>query len=377
MKSTDKIRILHLTTDCRISGAEKLLLGVADKYDSSRFHLEFCTLTKEGELHREIEKRELNALSLSISRPRQFITGFFRLVKLLKSRKVDLLHTHLFHASVIGQVAARLAGTPRTVMTRHYLNYIDLFRGPIDKMLDNLSLRLSHKIIAVSENVRQTLVKHNLVNPNKIIVVHNGIDTSEIKEMPNEIIQKNRQELGLAGYFVIGQIGNLHPCKGHRYLLQAIAKLNAEGSKIKLLIVGEGPLKKELVDLSKQLAVEENVLFLSYRKDVYDLMALMDVIVQPSIDEGFGISVIEAMAMQKPVVGTTVGGIPEIIEHNLNGILVPPADSESLQKAIAGLIEDAQLRKRLGEMGKKTVEQKFTIAAMAKKYEQLYANDCK
>ncbi|OGW84162.1 MAG: hypothetical protein A2987_00410 [Omnitrophica bacterium RIFCSPLOWO2_01_FULL_45_10] len=362
-------RILHLTTGSKIAGAEKLLIGISKKHDKSRFELIFCTLKKRGDLHDEIEKLGQKCYSLEYSNIFCLPMAILKLVHLIKRNKIDILHTHLFHASVLGQFVARFNNKVITVMTRHYSNVLYLYGTKSQRFLDRCSSSWARHVIAISAGVRKALVDLEGVRPGKITVIHNGVEMPD--DYPDKVnASRIRNEFFIKeGEKVVGAIGSLHPRKGHRYLIEAISKNN---SNIKLMIVGEGALKTELKRLSEELGIKDRVIFTGYRRDIDDLISSMDIVVHPSIEEGFGLAILEAMALGKIVVATDVGGIPEIINNGETGILVPCANADILAKTLSFLIERPDLSKTISEKGKKSVEKHFSIVKMVGEYENLY-----
>lgn len=368
------IRILHLTTDSKIAGAEKLLIGISREYDKSKFELVFCTLKKRGDLHDEIEKLCQKCYSLEYGNIFCLPMTILKLAQIIKLNKIDILHTHLSHASIVGQLVSRFNNRIISVMTRHYSNVLYLYGTPLQRFLDRCSSSWARHIIAISAGVRKILIDLEGVRPEKITVIHNGI------EMPNYPSDKEnalriRNEFSIKeDEKVIGAVGSLHPRKGHRYLIKAMKLAFKNRDNIKLMIVGEGALKTELKRLSEELGIEDRVIFTGYREDINDLISSMDIVVQPSIEEGFGITMLEAMALGKIVVATDVGGIPEIINNGETGILVPCANADTLAKTLSFLIERPDLSKTISEKGKKSVEKDFSIVKMVREYENLYRN---
>lgn len=164
----------------------------------------------------------------------------------------------------------------------------------------------------------------------------------------------------------------MHPVKGHSILFYAFEQLVRDFPFLKLLIVGTGPEKKRLEEQARELGIAGNVIFAGFRKDIPEVLTAVDIVVQPSLSEGFGLSIIEAMAMEKPVVASAVGGVPEIIKNRVNGLLVPPGDPIALSEAITSVLELPGLARELARSGRETVEKKFTAEAMARKTAEVY-----
>jgi glycosyltransferase involved in cell wall biosynthesis len=161
--------------------------------------------------------------------------------------------------------------------------------------------------------------------------------------------------------------------KGHVFLLRAIRQLRESGVKdLTCLIIGEGRLEAELKDYAKAAGIEQNVRFLGYRRDIPDLLGLMDMVVMPSLRESFGIVALEAMAMKVPVVASRIGGLEEVVEHEKTGLLVPPGDAAALAEAIRGLADNPEKRRNMGKAGRQRVEQSFGLDSTVQRVEDLY-----
>lgn len=368
-----KIKVLHLTTDSRIAGAEKLLLGIADNYRRDKYQLYFCTIKGEGDFHRELNQRHQKTLSLNCHNIYQAFRGIWRLVNILRQERMDILHTHLYHAAILGGIAARISRVPTLIMTRHYSDLIYLYGSYLERLLDRLASRITHHIIAISRGVKRVLVNLDHINPDKITVIYNGIDISDWQPGSEHNTRDLKRELGIDDSAkIVGAVSTLHPRKGHRYLIEAAKDVCSRKPNVRFLIVGDGQLKGQLQQLAFRLNLGRHVIFTGYRKDISKLISIMDILVQPSVEEGFGITLLEAMAAGKPVIGTEVGGIPEIIKGGVNGLLVPPRDPSSLSRAIQKLLNNPEQAKYMGQRGRQMLEKHFTISKMVKKYEELY-----
>lgn len=360
-----RIKILQLTTDSKIAGTEKLLLSLADKYDKGKFEMVFCTFAREGCFHEEMKRMHHQALSLTDQNLSGYLFILSKLISLLRKNKFDIIHTHLFHASLLGQIVARIPPGSRTILTRHYSDFMWVYGGVVKRNLDRLSAILADRIIAVSNAVRDTLINTEHIDPNKIVRVYNGIDLESIGKVKKDNFFCNK-------HIRLGCIGTLHPCKGHKFLLEAVAQLRDEFKNIELIIVGDGILRNYLERICAQLGIGDIVSFLGFQSNVFDSLGNMDIVIQPSVKEGFGITLLEAMAMERPVVASSVDGIPEIVVNNETGILVPPQDSDAIAKAIRYLIKNPNIAVAMGKRGRKRVEDHFTIDKMISEYSSLY-----
>lgn len=227
------------------------------------------------------------------------------------------------------------------------------------------------KVIAVSNAVKESLLRSG-VSDDKIIVFHNCVALNRFDPLKIDASEV-RRELGIGeNDFVVGTSGKLHRDKGVYDLLYGVNSLVEKYPSIKLLFVGSGPERHDLERESQKLSIHNNVIFAGVRTDVERMYAAMDLSVLPSkCVEGFGMALIEAMAMKKPVIGSSIGGITEIVTNNVNGILIPPGDVAALTEAIAGYIENKELFRNIVLEGRKTVELKFSAKIYGDRFQEL------
>jgi len=367
-----KIKILHLTMDSKIAGTEKMLLELAEKSNPRTFDMHFCTLAPTGKLHEELGHKGFRAHSLNFRGMQNIFVVYLRLLKLLKKERFDVVHTHLFLSSVIGLTAARVAGIKFCVITRHYSDYMYLFGNILKIKLDRLCLRIADKVIAVSDAVAKVIHDRDKINISKIVVIHNGIDLDVFLRSDNDSTAV-KKELGINNdSFVIGAVGSLHPRKGHSLLINAIPLVIEHNPKAKFVLIGDGPLWEGLKKQIKEMNLDSYVILCGYRSDINRLIAAFDIFIQPSIEEGFGISILEAMASKKAVIASNIGGIPEIVQDNKTGIFIPPANHEKIAEAILWAMRNPQVIKKMGESGYLRVKNTFSINKMIEEYEKVY-----
>ena len=280
------------------------------------------------------------------------------------SRGIDLLHPHDNLSKILGGVAAATAGIPAVAHCHDLLG-----QGFIDRMLLQAQRLLLDRVIAVSGSVRDRFVQSG-TDPDKIRMVENGIDVDRF--------DPGRSTLSRVGLFipaahrVIGVIGMFDPVKGHIFLLKALRQLQTGGAKnITCLVVGDGRLEGELKAYTNAAGINGLVRFLGYRRDIPDLLAIMDMVVMPSLRESFGIVALEAMAMKIPVIASRIG-VEEIVEHEKTGLLVPPGDTGELTGAIRMLADNPVMCSNMGKEARRRVEEKFGIETTVSKTEGVY-----
>lgn len=289
-----------------------------------------------------------------------------RLARHLRRERYDIVHMHLVHSSLAGLAASRLARSPVTVVTRHYAEEGYAGKGKLLRTMDALAARASTQVVAVSEAVRDHLLSTG-VPAQRITVIYNGIDLRGIDASASVEERSTPDEIHF------GAVGSLTVRKGHRSLLRAFAMV-PRSLRARLTIIGEGPQREPLRSLIEELGIDDRVKLAGYREDVWALLRKLDVYVQPSLHESFGIAILEALASRLPVIATRTGGIPEIIADGSSGILVPPDDAQALAAAMVRIAEDPALRKKLAAGGRARVESEFNIDQTAREYEALYRN---
>ncbi len=307
---------------------------------------------------------------------RRNIPAIKKLRELILREKPGIVHSHQYYANKRGLIAAKLSRVPIIITTLHQdINFDDYGNHKMNFPLwtyNKLLAHIPHKIITVSEATRTHTLAQLKVCPEKVVTVHNGIDLNKIRAIQDEYKQAIIKEFKLVpdGKY-IGIVARLDMQKGHEYLFKAIPLL-PDGLNVKTLVVGDGYAKDRLKKLTLDLGISESVIFTGLRHDVPAIIACMDVVVLPSLNEAFGRVILEAMALSKPVVTTNVGGSREIIEQHRTGILVPSKNPEALASAIAGLLANNELARHMGIEGQKRVYQYFDSTTFVKKTATVY-----
>lgn len=354
--NNQKIKIIYIITDFNLGGAQRLLLDLIKHLDLKRYDVRVVTVVRGGPLEQEF--RELKVPIKIFNKKTKLGLGvLWKIYQYLKKEKPQIVHTHLFAGDSWGRVAAIFARVPIIVSTEHNIN---LDEGPIKRFVKRVLSYWTNKIIAVSEAVRNYSIQVDKINPKKIEVIYNGICFDKFAPKP--------KKFGRMPSF--GVVGRLEIQKGHTYLLRALNLI--KDRQWKLWIIGEGSLRKKLENQVKELGLEERVSFLGSRHDVPELLSKIDIFVLPSLWEGLGIAVLEAAAMEKPIIASRVGGIPEIIEDKKTGLLVEPRDVKGLAEAIRSMITHEDEAREMGKRAREAVVKKFSVEKMAEAYEELY-----
>jgi glycosyltransferase involved in cell wall biosynthesis len=227
------------------------------------------------------------------------------------------------------------------------------------------------RIIALTSGEKEDYLNLSLGQPHKLMIVHSGVDIDRYMRHKVDVIEK-KQTLALQpNAFIIGFVGWLLPIKGPMYLLKALPKVWVEHPDVTLVFIGKGDLDVDLRAAALELKADDRVKFLGWRDDIEDIMQIFDLLVLPSLNEGMGRVVVEAMAAGKPVVASNVGGIPDLVKHGQSGFLVPPADEDALVEAIVHFVNNPEQAKKMGVMGRLN-SHRFSLAAMIEKLDAIY-----
>ena len=362
-----KKEVLHIVEDLNIGGLERVIESIVIGLNKNKYNVQVWCLAKGGEIAEELIGRGINLKILGM-KSYYNPTKIVKLSNHLRKSKIDIIHTHGYFASTFARMAAILARTP-VILTHIHTAYYGFRKRNI--LIERFLSIFTDKIICVSNSTREFVEKIEGIDVNKTCLIYNGTESSNIHTPSTSV---DRTSLALSPEdFVIITVASLMENKGHHHLLDAINILSKKYRSIWLLIVGDGPLRSRLEEYAKSLKISSRIVFTGLRKDVHSLLYLSDLFILCPIErEGLGVSIIEAMSMGIPVIGTSIGGIPELIENQVNGLLVPPCNSYELAVAIEKLFVDKDQRIKMAEKAKRKYEQNFTALKMVKHVELLY-----
>lgn len=377
------IRVLHLR-NCRgittLTGPETYLLDLLAGIDPQRFDVTLgCVVNPARPAHVFLDAlAERRIVCRRIDLPSRFSVGDLRWVRALqRAGPLDVLHTHDSRSDFIGWLAGAGTGVPRVCFAHGWLNWARAFsKERLYAALEFFAVTRAHHIIVASESMRRELLGHGLP-AGRISLIPYGIDTHRFHVAPPD--PAFRAELGIPlDALLIGTVGRLHPWKGHRYLLEAAPDIVRRHRRAHFLFVGDAAFseqsefRRELRDLARSLGVESRVTWAGTRSDMPRVMQALDLFVFPSLREPFGIVLIEAQACGKPVIGTRVGGIPEALRDGETGVLVEPADSAGLARAMLEMLDHPERLQSMGAAGRRFVESTYSVEAMVARTERLY-----
>lgn len=362
-----KIKILQLVEALNSGGMERVIATLACGLDKGKYDVEVWCLAQGGDIAQELLDREVTLKILNISNYHNPFS-MLKLILRLKKARPDILHMHGYFASTAGRITGKLAGVS-ILITHVHSTYWWYKKRHI--VMERLLSHITHKIICCSKAVEEFVQQKEAIKPSKTVVIYNGIDENRFNQPKDTSAIRQALTIKLSDQ-VVGIVASLTPQKGHTYFLEAACKILDVLPHAKFLIVGDGILRKELEQKAYDLNIAVNVIFTGERKDIPDLLSIMDVIILSShIREGMPISLLEAMAAARPVVATNIGGIPEVIVDGQTGLLVEPQNSQSLASATINLLKDRDYALALGENGKQRFSQ-FDSKTMIDKIEELY-----
>lgn len=314
-----------------------------------------------------IEVKIIN-ISRKVFSPLSDLTAFFKLFLHFKKQRFHIVHTHTPKPALLGQMAAKLAGIPIIINTWHgfYFNeHSPLLRRKLFILVEKTAALFSDLIFSQNAKDIETAVKEKIAKPSKMRFLGNGINLERfnLKRFSEEFLNKKKQELGLPFHFkIIGMVGRLVKEKGYLELFEAFSKVLNRFPKTLLLVLGpKDPEKRDSLDpeIVKDYGIEKNVVFLGERRDIDEIYPLMDIFVLPSWREGFPKSVLEACAMQRPIVVTDIKGCRQAVDKGETGILVPLRNPEKLSGAIIWLFAHPQMAGQMAKRAKEKAERDF------------------
>lgn len=377
-------RVLHLINSFDIGGTERQAVELLKGLDRERFDVRLAVLRNTGPFYSEIE-------ALFPDVPEFPLTSFYnanalkqlaRLRRLMLCEKIDILHAHDFYSGLLGCVAARLAGVRVIACQRH----LKLSDRKVHELGTRVIHWLAHRVLVNSEAIRERIIEQGSARPEKIVVVRNGVlgahagrvhesaaHTSRAEEMWGiASMQAGRLRSQGARAQVVGMVARMQPVKGHKFFIDAAARVAQSQPDVRFVLVGDGPLRPEIEAQVARLGLADRVHLLGDRTDAAKLIPEFDLLVLASLHEGLPNAVMEAMAAGVPVVATAVGGTKELIVDGETGYLVPPADAIALAERIACALANEETSRRVAASGFEFVKDRLSIGRMVASVENLY-----
>jgi len=376
-----RIRVLHVITRMVVGGAQENTLLTATRLDAARYDVTLAsgpTTGPEGTLEPRIpgDLRFVRVPELVRDpHPIKDPVALARLYGLMRTGRFDIVHTHTTKAGLLGRIAAACARVPVVVHTPHghaFHNYLGARGSTALQAVERLLAVRTARVICLTEAERDDHLKLRIGPPDKFCVVHSGVDLERFRAAGGSP-ERTRRALGLPPNApLVGCVARLVPVKGVHHLLDAVPAVRAAVPGAMVVFVGDGPLRAGLEATAAARHLDGGVRFLGLRDDVAELLPLFDVVVLPSLNEGMGRAAVEALAAGRPVVGSRISGIQNVVTDGETGLLVPPADPAALADAIVRCLRDPELRRKFGERARQSVSG-YGIDAMVEQIDRLYA----
>lgn len=377
-------RVLHVITRLTLGGSAQSTLDALVALGRAGFD---CTLAvgfdaSEGRLleaarARGCRLRDVPSLSREVS-PLRDLRALGSLWRVMARERPALVHTHTSKAGIVGRLAARLARVPAVIHQPHGHIFYGYYGGTVTAafvLLERLAARLCDRIVVLTERGREEHLARGIGRPAQFVVIPSGVDLAAFRaEAPS--YEAARARLGVdAGSRLLVGLGRLEPVKGFHSLVRALPLVLAAVPATRLLLAGEGSLRPALEAEARALGVADRVRIAGAAIAPAAVVAAADLVVVPSLNEGMGRVVVEAMALGRAVVATRVGGIPAVVVDGESGRLVPPDDPRALAAAVSELLQDPGLRARMGEAGRRRAGE-FSLAVMESRLVALYRDLC-
>jgi len=358
-----RVKILYLVNSSEIGGTEKSLLLLIDNIDKTKFEISAVCLRGAGIFTKELKIRNIPVFIFNIKKKPLTIFNVYITVKRIKP---DIIQSFLFVSNIIGRILGKLAGVKVIISSQRS---VDKWRKWYHWKIDRLTSKFTTLIISNSFSGKKVLIEKGRINPQKIIVIPNGVKSNQKREL------SLKREMGFdVKETVIGTVGNLREVKDHKTFIKVASEISKKFQNIKFLIAGKGPLERELKKFVELYKLKKKVVFIGFIKEIEKIYSAIDIFVLTSFWEGCPLSILEAMSFGIPVVSFSIGDVPYIIENGEDGFFVKDRDFSELIEKIKLLLKNETFREKIGKNAKEKIMREFTVKKMVKKYTDVYLN---
>ncbi|MFZ5516351.1 MAG: glycosyltransferase family 4 protein [Candidatus Zhuqueibacterota bacterium] len=361
-----KIRILHIQVLPILSGVQKAMYDILIRLDRSKYDITVLCQS-EGELTEALKRQQirciiLNELKREINPYFDFV-ACLKLYRILRNEKIDIIHTHSSKPGFVGRLAAKAAGIKcivHTVQGFAFHEQSSKLSVLLFGMMERIAGLASDRVIIVNDKDRFVADQMRLVPSKKITTIYNGIDVESLNSKVRNVSLDELIGIKKNGALV-GMVARLWKQKSPQDFIRSIPIVVREIPSARFLVIGDGPLQPELAELSRELGVQDNVSFLGWRTDVQDIVKQLDVMVLTSLWEGLPLTLLEGMALSKPIVATNIKGNNELVVHEITGFLASPRDYQKIGEYTLTLLKNKPLARSMGERAFIRVKEKFDI----------------
>jgi glycosyltransferase involved in cell wall biosynthesis len=370
-----KLKILFVIDALEFGGGERVFTQIINGFPAERFEIHLAA-GHHTALKHAITGLPVKFYSLNFSN-RYNPAAILRLISIMKEHQINIVHGQGARAEFFARLAARLYGR---------CQYISTIAMPVEsfdvnpakkiiyRLMDRCSEQFVDKFIVVSSKLQQIMVESHGIMPNKVTKIYNGIETDYFMPIALEEQRAHIRETFALNERVslIGCLGRLVWQKGFEYFIRSIPALLQNIQDVKFILVGDGPLRGRLEALSKSLGIEDRLIFTGHRNDIRDIISAIDIVVIPSLLEGFPMITLEAMAMEKPIIATAIDGIFEQIANNEEGILIAPQNPMAIALAVEQLLLYPCDAQRIGKNARERVIRDFSVKKMIEETIKVY-----
>ncbi|MFW6029785.1 MAG: glycosyltransferase family 4 protein [Halanaerobiales bacterium] len=389
-----RIKVLHIITRLANGGADENTLFTIKGLDFSSYDLDLMIgeendpiMMNNLKLPKEVKLYKVKGLRRDIS-PYHDLLALFRIYRIIRAGNYDIVHTHIAKAGILGRLAAKMAGVPIIIHGIHGTTFPDTIH-PLKQRLfrdiEKFTARYTDFFIPVGEDMKEKYIKAGVGKREQYQTVYSGMELNKFTNASNYTKKKRediRTSLGIdQDQIVIGNVSKIQQRKGFTFYLDLAKKITDEYDNVVFLIVGSGPNEEQIKRKSEEMGLTDKVIFTGYRTDVEDIFAIFDVKVLTSLWEGLPRVLVQAAAVGKPIVTFDVDGAWEIVEEGKNGFIVPMKNVDAMNEKVRQLIEDDNLRKKMGLNSYKKVSELWTVEKMVTDidhiYQKLYSKNLK
>jgi glycosyltransferase involved in cell wall biosynthesis len=369
--TSEPIRVMHIIDKLGVSGSSihgitQVLAQSTPLFDSSQFQITVCSLRLPEPAGDVLQRAGVPTYFLG--RGRFDLRTFTDLLRLVKQKRPHILHLHGFGAGNFGRVVSLFTGLPNIVHEHVVITHQPLYQTIMETLLSPLTTRA----IAISEPVRQYMVKYRKIQPQKLETFFYGLPLSKFQPPSPQEVLNMRNTLGIRpDEQIVCNVGRLDTQKGQMFLIEAARLILAKRPHTRFLLVGDGPDRQKLESAAQSANIAEQIIFTGFRTDVSTLISLSDVFAIPSLWEGGPITLFEAMILRKPVVGTPVGLMGEVIQDGKTGFLVPCENATVLADRLLTILDNPELSRTMGEKGWEVCQQ-YDISCYVQRLEEIY-----
>jgi len=378
-----RIKVLHIITRLIIGGAQENTVYTVRGLKEKGYEVYLYSgppLGPEGSIIPRAKKMGVHPIIISSLRrnlhPFLDYASFLTLFSLIKSGRYHIVHTHSSKAGILGRWAAYLAGVPVIIHTIHGLPFFP-YQHPFLNFLfvncERITAPITDRLICVCDMMKKQALNAGVGKEKQYVTIYSGMELDHFLNPPSS--EKLRKKLGIKeDELVVGKVGRLFPFKGHEYIVQIAPEIIKNFPNVKFLFVGEGILREKLEERVREKGLKDKFIFtgLVPPEDIPLYISLMDVVVHTSLREGLARVLPQSLAAGKPVVTWRVDGAEEVVKNGQTGFLITPGDLDGLKLSILKLLGNAELRKRMGEKGKKVVDPLFRVEEMVERIHQIY-----